>query len=99
MIAMLKIPALLACEALPMPSITIRNLKDELKTRLRVRAAHHGRSMEDEARDILRVALSSESHSSHDLVESIRRRFTAIGGIELDLPPREPIREPPDVGQ
>ena len=96
---MLKLSALLACEILPMPSITIRNLKDELKTRLRVRAAHHGRSMEDEARDILRVALSSESHTSHDLVESIRRRFTAIGGIELDFPPREPIREPPDVSQ
>jgi len=55
--------------------------------------------MEDEARDILRIALSSESHTSRDLVGSIHRRFTAIGGIELDLPPREPIREPPDVGQ
>jgi plasmid stability protein len=96
---MLKIKALLGCDALPMATITIRNLKDELKTRLRVRAAHHGRSMEDEARDILRVALSSESHTSRDLIESIRRRFTAVGGIELDLPPREPIREPPDVGQ
>ena len=96
---MLNMWVLLPSEALPMPSITIRNLKDELKTRLRVRAAHHGRSMEDEARDILRVALSSESHTSRDLVESIRRRFTAVGGIELDLPPREPMREPPDVGQ
>jgi plasmid stability protein len=55
--------------------------------------------MEDEARDILRVALSSESHTSRDLVASIRRRFAAIGGIELDLPPREPIREPPEFGQ
>jgi plasmid stability protein len=96
---MLKIKALLRCDALRMATITIRNLKDELKTRLRVRAAHHGRSMEDEARDILRVALSSESHTSRDLVESIRRRFTAIGGIELALPPREPMREPPDIGQ
>lgn len=96
---MLNIWALLRFEAFTMASITIRNLKDELKTRLRVRAAHHGRSMEDEARDILRVALSSENHTSSDLVESIRRRFTAIGGIDLDLPPREPMREPPDVGQ
>ena len=96
---MLNLWGLLPSEALPMPSITIRNLKDELKTRLRVRAAHHGRSMEDEARDILRVALSSENHTSRDLVESIRRRFTAVGGIELDLPPREPMREPPDLGQ
>ncbi len=99
LIAMLKMSVLLPYEALPMPSITIRNLNDELKTRLRVRAAHHGRSMEDEARDILRIALSSESHTSRDLVKSIRRRFTAIGGIELDLPSREPMREPPDVGQ
>jgi plasmid stability protein len=82
-----------------MPGITIRKLEDELKTRLRVYAAHHGGSMEDEARDILRVALSSEIHTSHDLVESIRRRFTAIGEIELDLPLREPIREPPAAGQ
>ncbi len=99
LIAMLKIKASLAYEALSMPSITIRNIEDELKTRLRVRAAHRGRSMEDEARDILRIALSSESHTSRNLVESIRRRFTAIGGIELDLPPREPMREPPDFGQ
>jgi len=39
-----------------MASITIRNLDDPLKARLRVQAATHGRSMEDEARDILRTA-------------------------------------------
>lgn len=82
-----------------MASITIRNLSDAIKARLRVRAAHHGRSMEDEARDILRNALSSGSHTSRDLVESIRRRFAASGEIELDVPPREPIREPPELGQ
>ena len=37
-----------------MASITIRNLEDDLKQRLRVRAAEHGRSMEEEAREILR---------------------------------------------
>jgi plasmid stability protein len=37
-----------------MASITIRNLDDDVKRRLRVRAAEHGRSMEEEARDILR---------------------------------------------
>jgi hypothetical protein len=37
--------------------------------------------------------------TGRDLVESIRCRFTAVGGIELDLPPRELMREPPDVGQ
>lgn len=39
-----------------MASITIRNLDDRLKARLHLRAAHHSRSMEDEARDILRTA-------------------------------------------
>jgi len=38
-----------------MASITIRNLEVDLKRRLRIRAAEHGRSMEEEARDILRV--------------------------------------------
>lgn len=42
-----------------MASMTIRQTDDALKQRLRVRAAMHGRSMEDEARDILRVALAS----------------------------------------
>lgn len=79
-----------------MASITIRNLDENLKARLRVRAAHHGRSMEDEARDILRTALASERRTSRNLVQSIRRRFNAIGGIELDILPRDPVREPPD---
>ena len=82
-----------------MASITIRNLDDNLKSRLRVRAAHHGRSMQDEARDILRSALASETHSSHDLIASIRRRFAHLEKVELDIPPREPMREPPDFDQ
>jgi plasmid stability protein len=40
-----------------MASITIRNLDDDLKRRLRVRAAENGRSMEEEAREILRQVL------------------------------------------
>jgi antitoxin FitA len=76
-------------------SITIRNLDDRLKVRLRVRAAQHSRSMEDEARDILRTALAEEGSAPRNLAETIRRRFAAIGGIELATPPREPMREPP----
>ena len=79
-----------------MASITIRNLDENLKARLRVRAAHHGRSMEDESRDILRTALAAERRTSRILVQSIRRRFTEIGGIELNIPSREPIRKPPN---
>ena len=40
-----------------MASITIRNLDDDVKTRLRVRAAGNGRSMEEEARLILRAVV------------------------------------------
>ena len=81
-----------------MASITIRNLDDNLKSRLRVRAAHHGRSMEDEVRDILRSVLASQTDTSHDLVASIRRRFANLEKFEFDIPHREPMREPPDFG-
>lgn len=76
-------------------SITIRNLEKGLKARLRIRAAQHGRSMEDEARDILRTALAEESRTPSNLAKSIRRRFAAIGEFELPTMPREPAREPP----
>jgi plasmid stability protein len=76
-----------------MASMTIRNLDDKLKARLRVQAAKHGRSMEDEARDILRAALSRASSRTANLVKSIRRRVEPLGGIELQIAPREPMRE------
>jgi plasmid stability protein len=80
-----------------MASITIRNLDDELKRRLRIRSAEHGRSMEDEARDILRTNLCREDHPQANLADTIRRRFAGIGNTELPIPPREPIHEPPDL--
>ena len=76
-----------------MASITIRNLDERVKTRLRVRAASHGRSMEEEARQILRTAVETDVAPS-DLAASIRARFEPHGGVELSLPPREPMREP-----
>ncbi|GEO84672.1 MULTISPECIES: FitA-like ribbon-helix-helix domain-containing protein [Alphaproteobacteria] len=82
-----------------MASVTIRNLDDGLKQRLRVRAATRGHSMEEEARDILRVALSAESRNGSDLAETIRRRVAALGGVELEIAPREPIREAPAFGE
>ena len=77
-----------------MASITIRNLDDDVKTRLRVRAASHGRSMEEEARLILREAVGGKP-SSRDLASIIRAHFGPSRGIDLELPSREPIREPP----
>ncbi len=78
-----------------MASITIRNLDDALKSRLRIQAAVHGRSMEDEARDILRSALSREPARQGSLAASIRAKFAALGGVELPVVPREPMRAPP----
>ncbi|UHD15798.1 FitA-like ribbon-helix-helix domain-containing protein [Thiocapsa bogorovii] len=77
-----------------MASITIRNLDDILKRRLRIRAAEHGRSMEEEAREILRRVVG-EPEPPVNLVAAIRARVSAFGGADLDLPPREPMREPP----
>lgn len=77
-----------------MASLTIRNLDDTLKRRLRVRAAGHGRSMEEEVREILRVAVGP-APAPADLGRSIHARFAALGGVELELPPRGAMRTPP----
>jgi plasmid stability protein len=77
-----------------MASITIRNLDDSLKRRLRIQAAEHGRSMEEEAREIIRQGVDS-SVGPENLGEVIHRRFAALGGVDLPLPPREPMPEPP----
>ena len=78
-----------------MASMTIRKLDDALKSRLRVRAARHGRSMEEEAREILEAALRAESPQRRNLAESIRRCVAPLGGVELAIPSREPVRRPP----
>ena len=77
-----------------MASITIRNLDDDVKTRLRVRAAEHHRSMEEEARQILREAVEQKK-GLQNLASAIRARIAPLGGVDLELPPREPGREPP----
>ncbi len=77
-----------------MASITIRNLDDDVKTRLRVRAAEHHRLMEEEARVTLRDAVGRKA-SSRNLVSIMRSRFGPGGGVDLELPPRGPGREPP----
>jgi plasmid stability protein len=80
-----------------MASITVRNLEPELKEGLRVRAARHGRSMEDEARRILRDAIAEPEAEGH-LVDVFAELFGPEHGVELDLPGREPGREPPEFG-
>ncbi len=77
-----------------MASITIRNLEDDVKQRLRVRAAQHGHSMEEEAREILRRELG-EGAPARNLAAAIRARIAPLGGVDLAIPAREPMREPP----
>ncbi len=80
-----------------MASITIRNLDGGLKRRLRVRAAENDRSMEEEARDILRRTVG-EALPPEDLGRAIHARFAALGGVDLELPERSPMRSPPEFG-
>jgi plasmid stability protein len=81
-----------------MATLTIRQLDEKTKTRLRVRAAHHGRSMEEEAREILRSALTA-SPVKGNLAEIIHRRFAAFGGLEFELPRRDALRQAPEFAE
>ena len=76
-----------------MASITIRSLEDGLKARLRIRAAEHGRSMEEEARCILRDALDRER--PRNLADLALQLFGPERGVDLDPHPPVTPREPP----
>jgi len=81
-----------------MAAISIRNLDDETRDRLRLRAARHGRSMEAEARAILAAAVDTPD-APESLFAALIDRFGAIGGIELDLPPRSTRPGRAELGQ
>ena len=66
-----------------MASITIRNLEDDIERRLRARAAEHGRSMEEEAREILRWVLTEDS-PPRDLAAAIRGRVARSACADHD---------------
>jgi plasmid stability protein len=68
-----------------MAQLLVRNLDDDVKRRLKRRAERHGRSMEEEARDILRNALMSEERPSEGLGTRLTHRFDGIG-LETDIP-------------
>lgn len=78
-----------------MATLTIRDLDETLKRSLRVRAASRNRSMEEEARQILRTALLESPLPATDLATRIRARFAGLGDVELPLGEREPVRPPP----
>jgi plasmid stability protein len=87
-----------------MASITIRNLDDSVKKRLRIRAAENGRSMEEEAREILAATMATDTamrlHShgtAADLFRAINARFARLGGVDLKPFPDGPVRPPPNL--
>ena len=86
-----------------MASITIRNLDDEVKKRLRRQAAEHGRSLEAEARAILTRSAEpprpQKLKTGLDLVQPLLDFSRKYGGVELQIPPRAPMREIPSFAE
>ena len=76
-----------------MATLTIRNLDDALKERLRALAASHGRSMEEEAREILRRAIYGVTGPT--LWETSRKLFSGDKGVQLDTGSRSDDRSAP----
>ncbi len=81
-----------------MASLTIRNLDETIKADLRLQAARHGQSMEEEARQILRLALTCLKPEG-GLGTRVAKRFAAVGGVVLDLTPRSKPRSAPSFGK
>lgn len=81
-----------------MSSITIRNLDDKLKASLRMRAARHGLSMEQEVRNILQNTLAADTGSSNGLEFALRihQRFKGLAVDDLPVAERLPVRPVPN---
>ena len=88
-----------------MATLTIRNLDEALKANLRIRAAEHGRSMEEEVRCILRQELTRPAAAQGGLGSRLVSRFRDVAGdlqlprrslprppIDLDAPPERPLK-------
>ncbi len=74
-----------------MPSILIRDLPQATKDALKIRCTANKRSMEEEARQILNAALKRFIPPKLEMsfFEKAHARFKAIGGVDLQIPPRE----------
>ncbi|MEX0587730.1 MAG: plasmid stabilization protein [Cyanobium sp.] len=85
---------------MPVATLTVRNLDEATKAQLRLQAARHGRSMEEEVRTILREVLfrGPSKPSGQELGQRIHAHFAALGGVELELPERSSQPQPADFG-
>jgi plasmid stability protein len=79
-----------------MATIVIRKLDEAVKRKLQIRAARNGRSMEAEAREILSCAVMDERTKlqGEGLGTAIHKRFAALGGVDLKIPPRRKSHRP-----
>ena len=82
-----------------MSSITVRNLDESVKNSLRVRAARHGWSMEQEVRQILQQTVAPEQAGQISFAERLNRRFVGLHVDSLPIPPRHIMRTPPELDQ
>jgi plasmid stability protein len=80
-----------------MAALTIRNVDDATKAALRVRAARHGVSMEEEVRRILREAVVP-APPTQPMGQQLLRRFSGVTAEGFSLPERQPPRAPPVLG-
>lgn len=79
-----------------MASLTIRNLDESLKAKLRLQSAQHGCSMEAEVRSILRQVLMP-SAAPPDFADRVHQRFSGLYVDSLPIPARQAVRTPPDM--
>ncbi len=80
-----------------MATVTIRDVPDDVRDRLRVRAAQNGRSMQEEMRLILKRAVTGMT--GPELLRLTQERFGREHGVELELPSRKKDRSPPDFSE
>ena len=79
--------------------LVVNGVDEAVLIRLAARAASHGRTVDEEARAILQSAVGAERGQGDRLGERISKRFSALGGVVLEVPAREPTRDPPRLGE
>jgi plasmid stability protein len=80
-----------------MSSITVRNLDESVKNSLRVRAARHGWSMEQEVRQILQKIVAPEQTADVSFSERVNSRFSKLQVQSLPIPARQIARTAPAI--
>lgn len=78
-----------------MSSITVRNIEESIKVGLRIRAARHGCSMEQEVRNILQQTIAQGAPEQISFAELVNRRFKGMAVLDLPIPARQAVRTPP----